>query len=110
MAEMLPSFKRSGQPGDWKDLMKTMSGSKPMNPRFKSFLKTQEPVDVENEERWKLWCYSVPTYQRGQSSQAEEEATFEDGVDYGNPDDDPAEEQWSEYSYSLILGRNILNK
>ena len=40
LAKLLPSFKWSGQPGDWKDLMKTMSGSKPMNPIFKCFLNT----------------------------------------------------------------------
>ena len=47
MAKMLPSFNRSGQPGDWKDLMKFLNGPKPMNPIFKSFLKTHDPVYVE---------------------------------------------------------------
>ena len=99
MAEMLPSFRRSGPSGDWKNLMEFLNGPEPMNPIFKGFLRTHEPVDVKNEERWKLWCYSVDAYQRGQPSQAEEESAAEDGEDYGNPDEDSVEEQSSEYSY-----------
>ena len=99
MAEMLPSFRRSGQPGDWKNLMEFLNGPEPMNPIFKGFLKTHEPVDVKDEEHWKLWCYSVDAYQRGQSSQAEEEPAAEDGEDYFNPDEDSVEEKSSEYGH-----------
>ena len=90
--------------------MKFMSGPKPMNLIFKSFLRMHEPVDVENEDLWKLWYYSVASYQKGQSSQepsepkrpiGEEEPIFEDGVDYGNSDEedeDLAGEQDTDYS------------
>ena len=125
----MPSFRKSGLPKHWKELIKAMTGPKPMNPIFRNFLKAHEPVDIMSEVNWKLWEYSenrqakaVEDRQGDQSSEEPpqpkrpivgEQQVFDDEVDYGNSDgqdsNEPDEEaektngpqqQEHDYSYS----------
>ena len=73
LAEIMPSFQKTGLPRCWKELITAMRGPKPTNPIFRNFFKVHEKVDVKNETTWKLWEFSVapPSHRDDQSSREE---------------------------------------
>ena len=60
LAKIMKSFKRTGDARHWAEFITRINGPRPFNPIFTNFLNVHEPVDVDNEDKWKMWEFSIP--------------------------------------------------